>query len=185
MKLNLMFLALLLLVMSLGVGQARKVQQNSTSCGFAMQGESVEPTIKGPDELVPLVYVVEQPDSPIEVVSVDLTGMWLSISHERTTEHFCTKYQVRNRSDRTVQKFEIMLELSTIGGAGGGSGTLSSSGLPPGQAADVESCGGGGNGSAKDNYVRLLVYVDKVDFEDCHYKPSLRLPRSLRVHTVW
>jgi len=39
---------------------------------------------KGPDELLPLVYVVEQPDSPIEVVSVDLTGTWLSISHERT-----------------------------------------------------------------------------------------------------
>ena len=44
---------------------------------------------------------------------------------------------------------------------------------------------GASSGSAKDNYVRLLLYVDKVDFEDCHYKPSLSLPRSLKVHTVW
>jgi len=44
MKLNLMFLALLLLVTSFGVGSARKTQQKSTSCGFAVQGESVEPT---------------------------------------------------------------------------------------------------------------------------------------------
>ena len=185
MKLNLMFLALLLLLMSFGVGQARKAQQNSTSCGFAVQGELVEPAIKGPDELVPLVYVVEQPDSPIQVVSVDLTGMWLSISHEQHTERHCAKYRVRNRSDRIVQQFEIMLMLSTIGGAGGGSGTLSSSALPPGQAVGVESCGGGGNGSAKDNYVRLLIYVEKADFEDCHYKPSLRIPRDLRVRTAW
>ena len=59
------------------------------------------------------------------------------------------------------------------------------SALNPGQAVEVESCDVRGNGSAKDDYVRLLVYVDKVDFEDCHYKPSLRIPRSLKVHTVW
>lgn len=184
MRMNL-FLALLLLVMSFGVGLARKPEQKSASCGFAVQGESAEPTIKGPDELVPLVYVVEQPDSPIEVVAVDLTGMWLTIAHEQHTEHDCARYRVRNRSDRTIQKFEIMLMLSTTGGAGGGSATLSSSALSRGQAVDVESCGGGGNGSAQDNYVRLLVYVDKVDFEDCHYKPSLRIPHSLKVTTVW
>jgi hypothetical protein len=185
MKMKLMFLALLLLGVSFGASVARKPRHNTTSCGFNVQSESVEPTIKGPDELVPLVHVVEQPDSPIEVVSVDLTGMWLSTSHEQTTEHFCAKYHVLNRSDRTIQEFEIMLMLSTIGGAGGGSGTLSSSALSPGQAVDVEACGGGGHGSAKENFVRLLVYVQKVDFEDCHYKPSLRIPRSLGVHTVW
>jgi len=134
---------------------------------------------------VPLVYVVEQPDSPIEVVSADVTGMWLSVSHEQQTERDCAEYRIRNRSDRTVQKFEIMLMLSTIAGAGGGFGTVNSSPLPPRQAVDVESCGVRGNGSAEDDYLRLLVYVDKVDFEDSHYKPSLRIPRSLKVHTVW
>jgi hypothetical protein len=98
MKMRMMFLALLLLIVSFGVGLARKPQQNAASCGFTVHTESVEPTIKGPDELLPLVHVVEQPDSPIEVVSVDLTGTWLSISYERTTDHFCGKYRVRNRS---------------------------------------------------------------------------------------
>ncbi|HEX2663593.1 MAG TPA: hypothetical protein VHM93_12230 [Candidatus Acidoferrum sp.] len=119
MKLNLMFLASLLLVISFGVALARKSRPSGTSCGFTVQGESVEPTIKGPDDLVPLVYVVEQPESPIEMVSVDLTGMWLSTSHEQSTAHFCGKYHVRNRSDQTIQKFQIALMLSTIGGAGG------------------------------------------------------------------
>ena len=185
MKTRLTFLMLLLLIMSFGFGLARQPQQNSNSCRFAVQGEPAQPTVKGPDDIVPLVYVVEQPDSPIEVVSVDLTGMWLSVSREQHTEQDCAKYRIRNRSDRTVREFEVMLMLSTIAGAGGGSGTVSHSPLPPGQAVDVESCGTRGNGSAKDDYVRLLVYVDKVDFEDCHYKPSLRIPRSLKVHTVW
>ena len=179
------FLVLLLLVVSFGVGLARQQQQSSSSCSFAVQGEPAHSAVTGPDDIVPLVYVVEQPDSPVEVVSVDLTGMWLSVSHEQHTERDCAKYRIRNRSDRTVQDFQIMLMLSTIVGAGGGTGTGSSSPLPPGQAVDVESCGVRGNGSAKDDYVRLLVYVDKVDFEDCHYKPSLRIPRSLKVHTVW
>jgi len=53
---------------------------------FTVQGEPAQPTVKGPEDIVPLVYVVEQPDSPIEVVSADLTGTWLSVSHEQHTE---------------------------------------------------------------------------------------------------
>ncbi len=185
MKTRLTFLVLLLLVVSFGFGLSRQPQQSSNSCGFAVQGEPAQRTVTGPDDIVPLVYVVEQPDSPIEVVSADLTGMWLSVSHEQHTERDCAKYRIRNRSDRTVQQFEIMLMLSTIAGAGGGMGTPSSSTVPPGQSVEIESCGIRGNGSAKDDYLRLLVYVDKVNFEDCHYKPSLRIPRSLKVHTVW
>ena len=183
MRITVTFLASsLLLACTLGVAQ----QQNSdNSCGFVVAGDLSHPTVKGPNDIVPLVYVVEQPDSPLEVVSVDLEGMWLSVSNEQHTEHHCAKYTIRNRSDRTVQRFEIMLDLSTIGGAGGGFGASSSSPLPSGQVVEVKSCNGGGHESAKDNYIRLLVYVDKVDFEDCHYKPSLRIPRSLKVHTVW
>ena len=128
-------------------------------------------------------YVVEQPDSPIEVVSVDLTGMWLSVANEQTTVKHCAKYQIRNRSDRTVQKSEIMLMLSTAGGAGG-AGALTSSSLVPGQTVEIGSCNVGGHGSAKDNYVRLLVYVHSVDFGECFYRPSVRIPRSLGVQPV-
>ena len=184
MKTRLTLSVLFLLVVSFGFGLARQPQQRSNSCGFAVQGQLGQSTVNGPEDIVPLVYIVDQPDSPVEVLSAELTGTWLSVSHEQHTERYCAKYKIRNRSDRTVQKSEVMLMLSTTTGAGGSSGTFSSP-LAPGQADDVESCGTGGNGSAKDDYVRLLVYVNKVDFEDCHYKPSLRIPRSLKVHTVW
>jgi hypothetical protein len=183
MKIVLALLSFSMLMFTLGMPRPR--QHAGESCSFTVRGEPAQPTVTGPDDIVPLVYVVEQPDSPVEVVSVDLTGMWLSVSHEQHAERDCAKYRIRNRSDRTVQDFEIMLMLSTVAGAGGGSGTGRSSPLSPGQTVDVESCGIRGNGSAKDDYVRLLVYVDKVDFEDCHYKPSLRIPRNLKAHTVW
>jgi hypothetical protein len=137
MKTVLILLSFSLLIFTLGMARPR--QHASESCGFTVQGEPGHPTVTGPDDIVPLVYVVEQPDSPVEVVSVDLAGMWLSVSHEQHTERDCAKYRIRNRSDRTVQDFEIMLMLSTIAGAGGGSGTGSSSPLSPGQTVDVDA----------------------------------------------
>jgi hypothetical protein len=154
MKTRLTFWVLPLLIVSFNFGLARQPQQNSNSCGFAVQGEPSQPTVKGPDDIVPLVYVVEQPDSPVEVVSVDLT-----VSHEQHAEQDCAKYRIRNRSDRTVQEFEVMLMLSTIAGAGGGSGTVSPSPLPPGQAVDVESCGIRGKGSAKGDYACSFTWI--------------------------
>jgi hypothetical protein len=109
--------------------------------------------------------------------------MSLSISNEQHTEKECAKYTIRNRSNRTVQGFWVLLRLSTSGGAGGGVGTPSSSPLASGQAVDVSSCGVTGSGSAKNNYVRLLVYVESVDFGNCYYKPSIRVPHSLKINT--
>jgi hypothetical protein len=183
MKIMLTFLGLLLLMVTFGA--ARQPQYGSESCGFAMQGEPVQPTVQGPDDIVSLVYVVEQPDSPIEVVSVDLTGTWLSVANEQATVRDCAKYQIRNRSDRTVQKSEIRLMLSTSGGAGSSFGALNSSALAPGQTVEVKFCNDGTHGSAKDNYVRLLVYVHSADLGECFYRPSVRIPRSLGVQPVW
>jgi hypothetical protein len=181
MRIILTFFASLLLACAFGTAG----QQNSdASCGFVLEGDSSHPSIKGPDDIVPLVYVVEQPDSPIQVLSVDLEGMQLSISNERHSEKDCAKYTVRNRSNRTVQKFAVMLHLATAGGSGA-TGTPHSSPLAPGQTVDINSCGATGSGSAKNNYVRLLVYVDAVDLGDCYYKPSIRVPRTLKIGTDW
>ena len=181
MKIMLTFLGLLLLMVTFGA--ARQQQHDSESCGFALQGEPTRPTVTGPDDILPLVYVVEQPDSPIEVVSVDLTGMWLSVTNEQHTERDCATYKVRNRSDRLVQVFDVELSVSTRSG-GGGFRTHPSSSLAPGQLVEIKSCGGGGRGGALGNHVRLLVTVQSVDFGDCFYRPSVRIPSSLGVNPV-
>lgn len=177
MRIPLTFLTFLLLASNFGGAQ----QQNAAdSCGFVVQGKETPPTIKGPDDIVPLVYVVEQPDSPLEVVSADLTGTWLSVANEQHTERDCATYNVHNRSDRPVQAFEIRLQISAFHG-GGGFGTRPTSPLAPGQVVEVKSCGSRGHGGAPGNHVKLLISVESVDFGDCFYRPSVRIPRSLGV----
>ena len=101
--------------------------------------------------------------------------MWLTVANEQHTERSCTRYTVRNRSDRPVQAFDIQLKVSVLHG-GGGYGTHPSSPLTPGQTVEVKSCGGSGRGGAPGNHVRLLVSVESVDFGDCFYRPSVPLP---------
>jgi hypothetical protein len=182
MKITLTFLGLLLLMVTFGV--ARQQQHSTESCGFGVQGEPTHPTVTGPDDIVPLVYVVEQPDSPIEVVSVDLTGMWLSVANDQHAEQYCATYKVRNRSDRPVQAFNVEFSVNALNG-GAGFTTHPSSAVAPGQLVEIKSCGGGGRGGAPGNHVRLLVSVQSVDFGDCFYRPSVRIPRSLGVHPLW
>ena len=117
------------------------------SCGFVVEGNSSRPTVTGPDDIAPLVYVVDQPDSPIEIVSVDLSGMWLSVANEQHTERDCASYRVRKRSNRAIRSFEVLLQVGGSQG-GGGIGARPSSPLGPGQTVEIESCGGGGHGGA-------------------------------------
>ena len=179
MKIVFSFLSFSLLMFTLGM--ARTQQHPSESCGFTVQGEPAHPTITGPDDILPLVYVVEQPDSPIEVVSVDLSGMSFSVANEQYTVRHCATYKVRNRSDRPVQAFNVELLINGLGGFG----TNPLSPLPPGQTVEIKSCGGGGHGGVPGNQVRLLVFAQSVDFGDCFYRPSARIPRSLGVHPSW
>jgi len=182
MKILLTFLGILLLLVTFGV--VRRQLFASESCGFVLQGEPGHPTLAGPDGILPIVYVVEQPDSPIEIVSVDLTGTWLSVVNEQHTERECAVYKVRNRSDRLAQAFNVELWVSTLRGRGGFR-TDSSSPLAPGQTVEIKSCGSGGNGGAPGNKVRLIVSVQSVDFGNCFYRPSVRIPSNLGVRPVW
>ena len=182
MRTTIGFLGLLILTGCLGMAQQQP--DNSGACKFNVRGDPVYATMTGPEDIVKLAHVVEQPDSPIEIVSVDLEGMWLSVSREQHAERDCAQYKVRNRSDRTVEHFDVELMVGGTGGAGG-AGANSLTPLAPGQTVEIRACGGGGHGGAPGNHVRVLVSVHLVDFGGCLYRPSLRIPRTLGVTPVW
>jgi hypothetical protein len=171
-------LVLFLLTAGLFVAQEPKV--NKDECGFSIRAKPGEVAVTGPDDIVPLVHVVNQPDSPIDILAVDLEGTWLSVSNNEYTDKTCAKYRIRNRSDQPIASFVIELDVRDRSG-GTGSGARSSSVVAPGQTADVTSCGGNGHGGALGNRVRILIYVHSIDFGDCLYRPSLRIPASLGV----
>ena len=64
------------------------VQQpdGSEACGFPLSGAVAKATIRGPDEIASLVHIVEQPDSPGEILAVDFKDSWVSVANERETK---------------------------------------------------------------------------------------------------
>jgi len=183
MKTTLSFFCVLLLATNLGVVQQQ--ENRGDACKFSVQDNSVHPTVTGPADILPLVYVVEQPDSPLEIISVDLKGTELSVSDEHYTVRDCAKYRVHNRSDRVIQRFGVALRLNDAGGGSTGMLDHNHAALTPGQTAEVGSCNGGGHGGATGNHVRLVVSVEAIDFGECFYRPSLRIPSSLGIRPVW
>ena len=170
-----LFTLLLVLLLASNLGLAQQQQNDRDECKFTVQGEPAHVTVTGPDDLVPLVYVVNQPDSPLEILSIDLEGMWLSVSGERYIVRECSKYQVRNRSDRVIERFWVSLGINNPGGGG----ARTEKALSPGQTTEVKGCNTGGDGPAPQNRVKLIASVDSVNLGGCHYQPSLRIPSNL------
>ncbi len=96
-------LAVIFLASTVNVAQEQQKPAND-ACNFTVSQDSTVPSITGPENLTPLVYVIQQPDSPIEVVSVDLQGLWLGVANNRFTSNHCAKYQVRKpqQSSRSI-----------------------------------------------------------------------------------
>src|SRR5260370_38092979 len=109
-------LAVIFLASSMNVAQEQKPENDA--CKFTVSQDSNVPSIAGPEKLTPLVYVVQQPDSPIEIVSVDLQGMWLSVSDNRYTSNHSAKYQVGNRTNQAVRFAQLLLGFNAGGGFG-------------------------------------------------------------------
>ena len=172
-------LAAIFLASTMNVAQEQQKPEND-ACKFTVSQDSTVPSITGPENLTPLVYVVPQPDSPIEIVSVDLEGMWLSVSGSRYTAHHSAKYQVRNRSNQAIRFVEVRLLVNGRSGLG----ARNVEPISPGQTVELK-INGGSDGGVPESNVKLVVFVQSIGFADCMYRPSVRIPRSLGVEPVW
>lgn len=158
--------------------------EETNACQFSLTGEPGKATVIGPDNVVPLVHVVHQPDSPLEILSVDFQDSYLYVDNERFVWERRCKARVRNRSDKVIEDAQIMEFLSDGRGGVGSGGSLrdkAPQGLQPGEETEMTACGGRGYGGAKDNSVRIIIAVSSVDFLGCRYYPSLHVPGRLRV----
>jgi hypothetical protein len=169
------------LVLALCASLFASQQPQTDACHFTVQGSGARPQISGPPDMVPLVYVVDQPDSPIEIASVNLDGSWLSVTGDRYTERTCVKYQVRNRSDRVVQHVQVLLGYGALSNAG----VSNSASVSPGQTAELSACGIGGDGGVRGNPMKILISVGQIDFDDCFLRPSVRVPLSVGIKRFW
>lgn len=151
------------------------------ACKFTVSDTTTQATITGAEDIVKLVRVMAQPDSPLEILAVDFKPEgFLAISNEQFAEQLRCTARVRNRSDRTIHQATISLTLGDTRGSVGTEGGIKM--LPPGQESEFNLCGGGGgSGGAKGNNVRIVVVVRDIDFGSCTYRVSQRIPKDLGV----
>jgi hypothetical protein len=159
-------------------------QRSENGCDFNLSGAQVAPNITGPDEIVAITHVVDQPDSPIKIVAADFKNSFITVSNERFTEQLNCTLRVQNQSDRAVRSFETISGLAggnaavpVLGGYGASPDNMSTGrSLMPGEQLKIHGCGGRGDGGAPNNRVRLFVSIGSVLFDGCVYVPSRRFP---------
>jgi len=145
----------------------------NSACEFTLREPAVkQAAITGADAVKVPIHVVQQPDSPIEILSVDLTGSSFDVQHTndgvyRSSYSTRCKVKIRNRSDRAMRAIEVDIN---------GHGTPPAALLPGGEM-EVE-CAGSGSSHSKNAPV-LNIYVNRVEFDSCSYEPSARIPHRL------
>ena len=149
---------------------------NSDACKFELSTSSGKPSVTGPDEVVQLVRVLDQPDSPVELTAIDFKDSWISIYDGRFTKRLRCTMKLRNRSDQLIHAVEV-----EFGGTVGGSGAHTKMAIPPGQEVEIKGCGVGGTGAIGSRTPQILVTVKWVSVGACDYLPSVRIPHESRV----
>jgi hypothetical protein len=170
-------------LLALSAASANQQTENPDACRFKILGPSDSTTkvaVTGPEDIVAMTHVVEQPDSPVEILAIDFKDSFISVVNEHFTHQLNCTAKIYNRSDQPIRGVGITLLVGTETGGPSGAGMMSpvqGPSLAPGHQLEISACGGNGAGGAPNNHVRVLVFVNNVATNDCSYYPSQRYPR--------
>ncbi len=179
---------------SLIVSSPAIAQVGTASCTFRLtSGGSAPPSVIGPDWFIPLVYVENQADSPLEFVSIDFNKTDLDVTPAGFRKKEDYVLRVRNRSDRAILRFDVSVRMIPAAHLPQSPfGFLSRSGfapkrgpIGPGETIAIRYQGGGGRGYDNDPHrngadYRVVLTVEAIEFHDCYYQPSIVVPKVLR-----
>ena len=141
------------------------------ACKFNLSASQSRPRVVGPTDIVDRVVFLTQKDSPVEILVADFTGATLDVADAQFEFRDGHKFKIKNRSDRTVYRVDVMgYVVEQTGGIG--AGAVWEGELPPGGTAVLRVAGGHGGGGAPDDEVKVLVGIESVSFDDCTYWPS-------------
>jgi hypothetical protein len=121
--------------------------------------------------------IMVQPDSPLPILRVDLSGPVLSTaagSFERSGQHVV---DVKNVSDRVLTDAEVSVHVGSSYASGISSGVKLGRSLRPGERTRLSWKSGAGRGQGEtDDPVSVTVMVGVVKSAGCTYKPSQSWP---------
>jgi hypothetical protein len=156
-------------------------------CQFTTTAPSGAPTIVGPNDVTSRLHVIDQPDSPVEIVSADFTGTQLVVEEGTITRSYSFQHravvEVRNRSDRAIERIYVSVMPGVCEGVGPRPRDSWTGNLPPGDTTRIQlgTGSGGGSGSFGASMGPLLVWawIERVDFGSCVYRPAQVVPKEL------
>lgn len=148
-----------------------------SGCTFQIAPRTPSPEILAAPFMKERAMVMAQPDSPLAILSVDLTGLTLNVSggsFDRSGQH---AMDVKNVSDQVLTDAEVRVHVGSGPASGVGSGFKVGRPLHPGEQTRIEWKSGDGRGySGTDDAVSVVAMVDLVKSAGCTYKPSQAWP---------
>jgi hypothetical protein len=154
----------------------------TSSCSFSLTPSGGPSVIVGPDAVKSRLHIISQPDSPIEILSADFTGTELLVSGNGYTiqQNASPMLEVRNRSTQSIKHIDMRVSVGPCRNLGRGGGPAGWDGLlSPGTTTRIQNRGTGGGSGSSSGLMLVFLWVDRVDFEDCVYRPAQIIPRSV------
>jgi hypothetical protein len=169
-----------ILVAAVGIPSGTTLPETDTVCTFSVSEKHPAADIVGAPDVVARTRVMTQPDSPLSIVRVDLSGYSLAAGPDWFEESGRVAFDVKNVSGEALADAVVWLRNTfdaTGGGSGVGTGHKVKRALRPGEHTRVEWRSGPGRGAHPGaGEVAIVALVESVTAADCVYRPSQRWP---------
>jgi hypothetical protein len=158
----------------IGAQSPEKPASDHTPCAFGLLQRVGQAEVIGSPELRSRTLVLEQPDSPLAILRVDVSDLKLNLGGPTHDHEGQFRIQVQNVSNRVVKDATIMLRYWS-GRGGGGSGPAWKQPLAPAAVVWLSGNSRGSGvrlGEGMETGLELRLVVESVEIEGCVYKPA-------------
>lgn len=150
------------------------------TCTFRVTAHPA-PQVIAPAELTHRAWVMPQPDSPVAIAGVDLTGFKMTGGPGAFGRSGRYAIDVQNVSNEPTTDIEVVIWSGFYGRSGVGNGHRISTALAPGERKRFQWESGAGRGtSAQNEDATVVAYIDRVTLGGCTYQPSKTWPALTR-----
>ena len=124
------------------------------------------------------VHILDQPESPVEIVAADLNGLAMVVTDDGYSYHSeeAAVIDIRNRSDQNIDYVFVRVVIGSCQAIGGNGvlGRPQRLSIPPGGTVRVGTLFGNGGGINSDpNPTGVFIWVSRVVLNDCLYQPAV------------
>ena len=146
-------------------------------CVFTVVQKAPPPQLIGSNELTSRTQVLNEPESPVAIVRVDVSGTAREMNQQGLVAIGGTyRVEIQNVSDRILDEVSVGVfrRLKAKAGWSGGSRPTKSS-LAPGESLVHEISGRTESAEAVNDEARIqtLVLIESASFDSCPYRPKL------------